>query len=176
MPTPSAKGPVLIATLVTAVVLLAAFGLAWLGGAIHLGQEGAVSDATSSEVEGKGETDRKYNIICEVKYTLPLNGIAAPPKVYTDTMVGGLDYAEKTGWYQGQFSISENRKGNLVVREGKTEVSRPAMFERFGEKVASEQFSLDRTTGEFTQALLLQDGRRLEVIKGYCGKLTPPPF
>jgi ATP-dependent exoDNAse (exonuclease V) beta subunit len=42
--------------------------------------------------------------------------------------------------------------------------------------VTSEQFTLNRSTGEFTQSLTIKDGRKIEIIHGYCGKLTKAPF
>ncbi len=91
-------------------------------------------------------------------------------------LLGGLDFDNKTGWYQGQFAISETRKGSLTQEGSVARVSRPALFERFGVMVTGEQFTLDRTTGEFLQSLTLNDNRKIDLIKGYCGKLTKAPF
>ncbi len=118
----------------------------------------------------------QLTVVCEATHSLPVNGFDSPPKVYTEMLLGGLDFDNKTGWYQGQFAISETRKGSLTQEGSVARVSRPALFERFGVMVTGEQFTLDRTTGEFLQSLTLNDNRKIDLIKGYCGKLTKAPF
>jgi hypothetical protein len=55
-------------------------------------------------------------------------------------------------------------------------VRRPALFPRFGVMVAGEEFTVNRSTGEFRQWLNLQDGRTLELMSGYCGRFAKAPF
>lgn len=126
--------------------------------------------------EKKSDDEDGVTFICEAKYTMPINDLDGPTKKHTEMIAAGLDYKNMTGWYQGEFSISESRKGKLVMQGSKALVSRPAMFERFGVMVTSEQFTLDRATGEFLQSLSFKDGRKVEFIKGFCGKLTKAPF
>jgi len=125
----------------------------------------------------KNAADTQLTFICgDATHSLPVNGFDAPPKVYTETLLGGLDFDKKTGWYLGQFALSETRKGALTQEGSKVKVSRPALFERYGVMVTGEQFTLDRATGEFLQSITLNDGRQFDLIKGYCGKLTKAPF
>ena len=121
-------------------------------------------------------TDSQFTVVCHATQSLPVNGFDAPPKVFTETLLGNLDFDNKTGWYQGQFAISESRKGSLTQEGSMVRVSRPALFERFGAMVTGEQFTIERTTGEFLQSLTLKDGRIFDLIKGYCGKLIKAPF
>ena len=55
-------------------------------------------------------------------------------------------------------------------------MSRPALFERYGAMITGEQFTLRRSNGEFVQSLSLLDGRKFDLIKGYCGTLTKAPL
>lgn len=87
-----------------------------------------------------------------------------------------IDLEKNAGWYQGRISISESRAGNLTVQGQKFVVTRPAMFQRFGTTISQEQFTVDRTTGDFVQSLTVQDGRVVKLIKGTCAKVTKPPF
>ena len=119
---------------------------------------------------------KEFNMVCEVTLTLPVNGFDAPPVGYTDLLLAGVDLDNKTGWYLGQFALSDTRKGTLTQQGGKITVSRPAMFERYGTMIIREQFTLQRSNGEFVQSLSLQDGRKFDLIKGYCGKLTKAPL
>jgi len=174
------KSSTLQTVLISSTVVAALFtGLGWL--ALN---EGWISLSSSSGQSGEerltskkvSESDENITFLCEANYSVPTNGLEGPNKVYKEMMAAGLDYKNKAGWYQGNFSISESRKGALVVQGNKALVSRPAMFERFGVMVTSEQFTIDRTTGEFNQSLTIKDGRKIELIHGYCGKLTKAPF
>ena len=94
----------------------------------------------------------------------------------SDEQVRRLDLDKKAGWYQGRLTITESRAGTLAVQGSKLVVTRPAMFERFGVMITQEQFTVDRTTGEFVQSLTVQDGRVIKLIKGTCAKVIKPPF
>ena len=107
---------------------------------------------------------------------MPIAELEGPIKKHTEMIAAGLDYKNKAGWYQGEFSISESRKGKLVMQGTKAVVTRPAMFERFGVMITGEQFTLERSTGEFVQTLTIRDGRKVDLIRGYCGKLIRAPF
>jgi hypothetical protein len=166
--------------LISAAAVAALFtGLGWLAyseGWVHLN---APSGPTSEDRLSSGPktvADENITFLCDATYSVPTNGLEGPNKVYKEMMAAGLDYKNKAGWYQGTFSISESRKGALVVQGDKAVVSRPAMFERFGAMITSEQFTLNRSTGEFTQSLTIKDGRKIEIVHGYCGKLTKAPF
>ena len=107
---------------------------------------------------------------------MPQRNLTSEPKVYSDFLVVGLDQLAKSGWYQGEFSISESRKGALRMDGTKAIVSRPAMFERFGQMITQEEFSLDLSDGMFVQTLTFRDGARRHVIKGVCSKYAKAPF
>jgi hypothetical protein len=166
--------------LISAAAVAALFsGLGWLAyseGWIHFNAPSGPSSEDRLASSTKSESEENITFLCEANYSVPTNGLDGPNKVYKEMMAAGLDYKNKAGWYQGIFSISESRKGAMVVQGDKAVVSRPAMFERFGVMVTSEQFTLNRSTGEFTQSLTIKDGRKIEVIHGYCGKLTKAPF
>ena len=166
--------------LISAAAVAALFsGLGWLAyseGWIHFNAPSGLSSEDRLASGQKSESEENITFLCEANYSVPTNGLDGPNKVYKEMMAAGLDYKNKAGWYQGNFSISESRKGALVLQGDKAVVSRPAMFERFGVMVTSEQFTLNRSTGEFTQSLTVKDGRKIEIIHGYCGKLTKAPF
>jgi len=50
------------------------------------------------------------------------------------------------------------------------------MFERFGQMVTQEEFTIDLTDGAFVQTLTFKDGTRRHMIKGVCAKFTKAPF
>ena len=115
-------------------------------------------------------------LVCEVSQLTPVNGFDAPAAGQTRTLVAGVDIGGKTGWYQGEFVISEGRKGNLDATPESFTFSRPAMFERYGEMLVSEQVTIDRTTGELNQSLTLRGGRTVKLVRGVCGRLIRAPF
>ncbi len=82
----------------------------------------------------------------------------------------------KTGWYQGDFVMSEGRKGSLEASAEKFSFSRPAMFERFGEMIIAEQVTIDRASGELNQTLTLRGERTIKLVRGLCGRLIRAPF
>lgn len=166
----------LISVLVVTTVFVAAGALAYASGWIGFNKSAQQSAEERLKAEKVKRSEEDITLICEANYSMPGNDLVAPPKVYKELAAAGLDYKNMAGWYQGVFSISESRKGALVVKGNKAMVSRPAMFERFGTMVTSEQFTLDRDTGEFLQSLTIKDGRKIQIVKGYCGKLTKAPF
>ena len=176
MTKPSSSRAVLITVVVVGAVVVATAWIAYAAGWIHFK---APSSQSADELlkSGKaGDAEDNITFLCDANYSVPTNGLEGPNKEYKEMLAAGLDYKNMAGWYQGTFSISESRKGALVVKGNKATVSRPAMFERFGTMITSEQFTLDLATGEFKQSLTLKDGRKLEIVKGYCGKLTKAPF
>jgi hypothetical protein len=117
------------------------------------------------------------DLICELRLDLDGQlalGITAnePPRM----AIAQIDFEKNSGWYQGKIAISESRAGNLQISGQTLKVSRPAMFERFGVKIIREEFSVDRSNGEFTQSLTLQDGRVVTLIRGTCAKIIKPAF
>jgi hypothetical protein len=91
-------------------------------------------------------------------------------------LVAGLDPEAAAGWYQGEYSITESRKGAFKMEGTKAFVSRPAMFERFGQMVTQEEFTIDLADGAFVQTLTFRDGTRRHMIKGVCAKFIKAPF
>ena len=164
----------------TAVVtVFLALGALWL--TVELGWVNFNSDPISESPDPLATDNRALNkktasFICEVTVSMPQRNLTSEPKVYKDFLVAGLDHQGKSGWYQGEFSISESRKGALRMDGNKAIVSRPAMFERFGQMITQEEFSLDLSDGMFVQTLTFRDGARRHVIKGVCAKYAKAPF
>jgi len=126
---------------------------------------------------GANSLDTKvFDFICEVTVLQPIADIAGPRKSSTQYIVGGVDVPRGSGWYAGQYAMSETRKGTVSVKGTLIEVKRPALFQRYGGTVASEEYTLDRASGEFRQSLLFQDGQKVSLIKGQCGRFIRPPF
>jgi hypothetical protein len=93
-----------------------------------------------------------------------------------DMLIAGIEPEAKSGWYQGEYSISESRKGAMRMEGSKAFVSRPAMFERFGQMITQEEFTIDLNDGAFVQTLTFRDGTRRHMIKGVCAKYSKAPF
>jgi len=159
-------------------LVIAAFtgwGLVALG-VIHLSPSKA--DARDGELEdATGKLGKKGGqFVCEVTVSTPQGALNSEPKVYPDMLVAGLEPDAGAGWYQGEYSITESRKGALKMEGTKAFVSRPAMFERFGQMVTQEEFSIDLADGAFVQTLTFKDGTRRHMIKGVCAKFIKAPF
>jgi len=173
------KSSSLTAIIMTAAVtLLLALGLGWLAldaGWIHLSP--TISAGRDGELDGPNMLGKKGgNFVCEVTVSTPQGALNSEPKVYSDIMVVGLEPEAKSGWYQGEYTISESRKGALRMEGTKAFVSRPAMFERFGQMITQEEFTLDLTDGAFVQTLTFKDGTRRHMLKGICAKFSKAPF
>ena len=167
--------PVLIAA---AVVLLLVLGLGAFGvyaGWIHLGTPSGKA-VGGKQVDAVDKNTGESKFICEVTISMPQRTLEAEPKVYNDMLVAGVDFDQKTGWYQGDFAISEGHKGSLKVNGTKILVSRPAMFERFGVMIIQEEFTIDRSDGSFVQTLTFRGDKTRHILKGFCGGLTTAPF
>lgn len=156
-----------------------------IGAAVSAGILGLISWTTDPErpkpvtdfASDKSPTRGALDMICELK--LDLDGQLALGITANEPnrmAMAQVDFDKASGWYQGRIAISESRAGNLVVAGNKFKVSRPAMFERFGVKITREEFVIDRTTGEFTQILNLQDGRNVTLIRGTCARVIKPAF
>ncbi|MFM6992727.1 MAG: hypothetical protein ACKOWD_15945 [Rhodoferax sp.] len=168
--------PAIVATAL--ITLAVAFGLLWvavemgwlnLGPAAHAGRD---AELDSANLLGK----KSSNFVCEVTVSTPQGSLDSPPKVYSDVMVAGLEPESKSGWYQGEYTISESRKGAMHMEGTKAFVSRPAMFERFGKMITQEEFTLDLNDGTFVQTLTFKDGTRRHMLKGVCAKFAKAPF
>jgi hypothetical protein len=168
---------VILSTILLTTSLLG--GLVWLANA-----QGWINVATPTVVNRDQELDSSApklgktptNFICEVTVSTPQAELRSEPKVHSEFLVAGLDLEGKSGWYQGEYSISESRKGALKMEGEKAFVSRPAMFERFGIMITQEDFSLDLKTGAFVQTLTFKDGTKRHMIKGICAKYIKAPF
>ena len=100
---------------VLATVLLA-FGVLWLvvdQGLLQLNPDARSAAADPLVSPGQTLSKKSANFICEVTVSMPQRNLTSEPKVYTDFLVAGLDPEAKSGWYQGEFSISESRKGAM---------------------------------------------------------------
>lgn len=176
MKKPSALGAVVTAVVITLIVAaLTAWGLVALG-VIHLAPTTAGSREAELE-DASGKLGKKGGqFVCEVTVSTPQGALNSEPKVYQDILVAGLEPEAGSGWYQGEYSITESRKGAFKMEGTKAFVSRPAMFERFGQMVTQEEFTIDLTDGAFVQTLTFKDGTRRHMIKGVCAKFTKAPF
>jgi hypothetical protein len=163
----------------TALVILMLVGLlAWgasAAGLLHFGA-GADEDETSEAASGDLLARKPATLLCELRASIPLEGFDSHRRESRINLLAGIDIRGRTGWYDGQYSLSETRKGTLTIDGHLLRVGRAALYERHGAMVSREEFTLDRRTGEFVQALELRDGRRYELIRGYCGVLTRAPF
>ena len=166
--------------LLGALTVIAVFAVwSWIGyaqGQADISLPVSSAAAACSPATAQKASAKEFTMVCEVTLTLPVKGFDAPSVSYTELLLAGVDLDNKTGWYQGQFALSDTRKGTLTQQGGKITVSRPALFERYGAMITGEQFTLKRSSGEFVQTLSLQDGRKFDLIKGYCGKLTKAPL
>ena len=172
----SSLGPVMAAIAITLVIAaFTGWGLVALG-VIHLSPSKA--DARDGELEdATGKLGKKGGqFVCEVTVSTPQGALNSEPKVYADMLVAGLEPDAGAGWYQGEYSITESRKGALKMEGTKAFVSRPAMFERFGQMVTQEEFTIDLADGAFVQTLTFKDGTRRHMIKGVCAKFIKAPF
>jgi hypothetical protein len=172
-------GQTMLAVLIAAaVVLLLVLGLGAFGvyaGWIHLGTPSGKA-VGGKQVDAVDKNTGESKFICEVTISMPQRPLEAEPKVYNDMLVAGVDFDQKTGWYQGDFAISEGHKGSLKVNGTKISVSRPAMFERFGVMIIQEEFTIDRSDGSFVQTLTFRGDKTRHILKGFCGGLTTAPF
>ena len=107
---------------------------------------------------------------------MPTMDLDSPRRLGTRTVIAGIDFATHSGWYQGEFTISETRKGTATEQGGVVRVSRPALFQRFGATVTGEEFTVNRADGSFHQFLLFDGDRKLEFSAGYCGRYIKAPF
>jgi len=172
----SSMGAVLAAVAITLIIAaLTGWGLVALG-VIHLSPSGPVK--RDGELESASDKLGKAGgqFVCEVTVSTPQGALNSEPKVYQDMMVAGLEPEAGSGWYQGEYSITESRKGALKMEGTKAFVSRPAMFERFGQMVTQEEFTIDLADGAFVQTLTFRDGTRRHMIKGVCAKFIKAPF
>ena len=172
----SSMGVVLAAVVITlSIAALTGWGLVALG-VIHLDPSGPVK--RDGDLESAKDKLAKVSgqFVCEVTVSTPQGALNSEPKVYPDMLVAGLEPDAGSGWYQGEYSITESRKGALKMEGTKAFVSRPAMFERFGQMVTQEEFTIDLADGAFVQTLTFKDGTRRHMIKGVCARFIRAPF
>lgn len=159
-----------ITALVLAVILAAAAcGIGVLSGVISLNL-GAQPD--KSRFGNKGVLE----VICDVEISRPGDTLTPPFDTVKLTLPAIFNFEEKTANYPGEYTISMNRKGTLQVREAVLEIHRPAMFKRHGVVIIGERVTLNRKTGEFSQWLELDGGKRLDLISGTCKRTDNAPF
>jgi hypothetical protein len=166
--------PLILGAALGTAVTAGVFGLFLLTSAPSERQQTPAANKTTID---KNRNQGVLDLICELRLDLDGQlalGITAnePPRM----AIAQIDFEKNSGWYQGKIAISESRAGNLQISGQTLKVSRPAMFERFGVKIIREEFSVDRSNGEFTQSLTLQDGRLVTLIRGTCAKIIKPAF
>jgi len=157
--------PFALGGLLTAAALLV---LAQLTGLINL--------TGKSEHKSQFHNTGALELVCDLEIKRPIDGLAQPPEITRKIMPAGVDFENNTGWYTGEYAISTNRKGTLSIKDSVLEVSRPAMFSRYGISIISEHFTLDRNNGEFEQWLELKGGKKLVLITGSCMRAEKKPF
>jgi hypothetical protein len=138
---------------------------ALLTGLIKLGNNNNTTDFAN-------DNSGKIELVCDVEVARPVNGLGQPPETSRMTLAAGADFEENTGWYTGEYAISTNRKGTLKIDRAVIEVSRPALFSRYGVTILGEHFTLDRTNGEFKQWLALKDDKKIYIVSGTCKRST----
>lgn len=165
--------------LIGAVVAGLLVGLAWfiVDGTSAAPEPAPIARGASPAAPRAAGNEQVLDLICELQ--LDLDGMMAlglnanePSRI----ALAQIDFGKSSGWYQGKLSISEGRAGALTVKGNKLQVSRPAMFQRFGVTITREEFTVDRSTGAFTQSLTLNDARVIPLIRGTCAKVIKPPF
>jgi hypothetical protein len=152
--------------LILLLIIAVSLGVLTAAGLLHWGEE----PKTGFQKKGL------LTVICDVEVSRPTNGLGQPFEVESMTMPAEFDLDEKTGWYPGEFTISQNRKGMLTVTGPVLEISRPAMFKKYGFAVLGDHVTLDRTNGSFKQWLDLEGEKRLDLITGSCRRTTNAPF
>jgi hypothetical protein len=152
--------------LILLLIIAVSLGVLTATGLLHWGEE----PKTGFQKKGL------LTVICDVEVSRPTNGLGQPFEVESMTMPAEFDLDEKTGWYPGEFTISQNRKGMLTVTGPVLEISRPAMFKKYVFAVLGDHVTLDRTNGSFKQWLDLEGEKRLDLITGSCRRTTNAPF
>ena len=160
---------VLVLVLFTGAVLGLAYYRGWLGGEVKKPQDLLVENG---QLTNKGP----LTFICTGKFSMPEDGFEQPAKDYNKTFFAGIDIESRSGWYDGIFSITESRKGALILEGSQVSVQRPLMFERYGSMLINEHFTLERSSGAFEMTLTLRGGRKVPIIKANCAKFTRAPF
>lgn len=132
---------------------------------------------TPSSAESSASDSSEIELVCELaidaKGAKTLGIDASEPAKVT---MAKIDFEKKSGWYQGNISISEGRAGTLAVNGPILKVYRPAMFQRFGRSVNGEEFTIDRKTGQFKEYLSFSGGEKVNLISGLCAKVIRAPF
>jgi len=117
------------------------------------------------------------DLICELQVDLDAQlelGITSHEQPRIN--IAKIDFDKRSGWYQGKITISENRAGNLEFDAKNLTVKRPAMIRRFNRLIRSEQFVINRVSGEFQQSLIMDDGKVINLIRGTCAKVIKAPL
>ncbi len=156
-----------------AALVAGVWGLVWLTDEPKKSPEVAATPGAAVRPSNSGVLD----MICELR--LDLDGqlaLGITANEPSRMAMAQVDFDKASGWYQGRIAISESRAGNLTVIGPKLKVSRPAMFERFSVKITREEFTIDRSTGDFQQTLGLHDGRNITLIRGTCARVIKPAF
>ena len=159
----------------------AAIGIVFMAsiwGLVHvMSEDSPPTAAFMSDGKIPGANKGVLDLICELE--LDLDGQLAlgikenePSRI----TMAQIDFEKNSGWYQGKIAISESRAGNLHLVGTRLQVSRPAMFQRFGVMISREEFEVDRKTGRFVQSLTVENGKVIKLIKGTCAKVIKPPF
>ena len=143
----------------------------------QLGKTSATSKGPDAELRGEAASGKKsLDLICDLKVNMPQSDLSSPRQSYTQIVIANIDFTNLSGWYQGQFAISESSKGSVTMEGSMLHVRRPALFPRFGVMISGEEFTINRATGAFLQNISIQDGRTIELMSGFCGKYTKAPF
>lgn len=165
---------VVVTSIMACVALVVACVIAFNRG-VHIGRLEFTQGAANPSDDDKA-APKLLNLICEINVSMPTDDLESPRKSAVRTVIAGIDFATHSGWYQGEFTISETRKGAAVEQGNVVRVSRPAMFRRFGATVSGEEFTVDRSSGNFRQFLIFEGGRKVEFGAGYCGRYIKAPF
>ena len=156
-----------ITALLVLIVLAGLAVIAEMTGMLSLDMNGK-----KTNYQSKG----KLEVVCDVEVSKPNDTLSQPFETTHLTIPAQFDFDENTGWYMGEYAMSMNRKGTLQVQDDLLQVSRPALFKRYGLTITGEHFTLNRRNGEFKQWLDLDGDKRLDLITGRCKRTTKAPF
>ncbi|NBT34867.1 MAG: hypothetical protein EBT03_04900 [Betaproteobacteria bacterium] len=164
---------VLFALLGLVVGLVAGYGVALFLAEPEGGANGGSSEAVSAKAMMQ---EGPVSLFCDLELDSGQQILGITPSERSRVALAGFDVSKASGWYEGTLAISRSRPGSLTVEGNSIVVKRPALFNRFGTTIKSEEFSIDRTTGRFQQKITIDTGFQIPLIKGTCARLVRAPF
>ena len=79
----------------------------------QVGRQAVRQHDPGSELAADSESGKNnktpLNLICDLKVSMPVKDLDSPRQAFTQMVIAGIDFSNLSGWYQGQFTISETR-------------------------------------------------------------------